>query len=82
MLFVDIFRFLNAQDKFIVILKQLYAINNSLLTVHIVQDSHNEEKRNSIDSDGPESSETPDGTSNKDESTEKADGNLKSSVKP
>ncbi|KAH8405519.1 hypothetical protein KR215_001947 [Drosophila sulfurigaster] len=48
----------------------------------IHHDTHNEEKRNSIDSDGPESSETPDITSNKDESTEKADGNLKSSVKP
>ncbi|XP_017839242.1 solute carrier family 12 member 4 isoform X2 [Drosophila busckii] len=45
-------------------------------------DSHNEEKRNSIDSDGAESIEAPEITSNKDESTEKADGNLKTNVKP
>lgn len=47
------------------------------------QDSHeNEENRNSIESDGPESMETPEITSNKDDSTEKTDEKFKSSVKP
>ncbi|XP_017013582.1 solute carrier family 12 member 6 isoform X2 [Drosophila takahashii] len=45
-------------------------------------DSQNDEKRNSIDLDGPENADTPETTSNKDESTEKADGDFKSSVKP
>ncbi|KPU76093.1 uncharacterized protein Dana_GF12875, isoform D [Drosophila ananassae] len=44
-------------------------------------DSH-DEKRNSIDLDGPEQEDAPETTSNKDDSTEKADGDLKSSVKP
>jgi len=48
----------------------------------ILQDSQNDEKRNSIDLDGPENADTPETTSNKDESTEKADGDFKSSVKP
>jgi len=48
----------------------------------ITQDSQNDEKRNSIDLDGPENADTPETTSNKDESTEKADGDFKSSVKP
>ncbi|XP_023030765.1 solute carrier family 12 member 4 isoform X3 [Drosophila tropicalis] len=45
-------------------------------------DSQNDEKRNSIDSDGPENLDAPENLSNKDESTEKADDNIKSSVKP
>ncbi|XP_016973959.1 solute carrier family 12 member 4 isoform X1 [Drosophila rhopaloa] len=48
----------------------------------IHHDSQNDEKRNSIDLDGPENADTPETTSNKDESTEKADGDFKSSVKP
>ncbi|XP_017124883.1 solute carrier family 12 member 6 isoform X2 [Drosophila elegans] len=45
-------------------------------------DSQNDEKRNSIDLDGPENADAPETTSSKDESTEKADGDFKSSVKP
>ncbi|XP_017018553.1 solute carrier family 12 member 6 isoform X1 [Drosophila kikkawai] len=47
-------------------------------------DSQNDEKRNSIDLDGPENGDVPETTSSKDESTEKADdgGDYKSSVKP
>ncbi|XP_017090294.1 solute carrier family 12 member 4 isoform X1 [Drosophila bipectinata] len=45
-------------------------------------DSQNDEKRNSIDLDGPEQEDAPETTSSKDDSTEKADGDLKSSVKP
>ncbi|XP_020817982.1 solute carrier family 12 member 6 isoform X1 [Drosophila serrata] len=46
-------------------------------------DSQNDEKRNSIDLDGPENGDAPETTSNKDESTEKSDGgDFKSSVKP
>ncbi|KAH8272931.1 hypothetical protein KR018_011132 [Drosophila ironensis] len=45
-------------------------------------DSQNDEKRNSIDLDGLDQEDTPETTSNKDESTEKAGGDLKSSVKP
>ncbi|TDG40461.1 hypothetical protein AWZ03_013123 [Drosophila navojoa] len=45
-------------------------------------DTLSEEKRNSIDSDGPGSTEALDVTSNKDESTEKAGDNVKSSIKP
>ncbi|XP_034654488.1 solute carrier family 12 member 6 isoform X1 [Drosophila subobscura] len=45
-------------------------------------ESHNDEKRNSIDSDAPEETDAPETTSSKDESTEKADSKFKSNVKP
>ncbi|BFG05441.1 solute carrier family 12 member 6 [Drosophila madeirensis] len=45
-------------------------------------ESHNDEKRNSVDSDAPEETDAPETTSSKDESTEKADSKFKSNVKP
>lgn len=48
----------------------------------LIQDTQNEEKRNSIQSDGAESTEASDLRTNKDESTEKPDVNIKSSAKP